>query len=271
MDKMLATGTPLRDWDVAMYRGATTGLNSAFVIGDATRQALIEADAKSADIIKPVLRGRDIQRYRANWSGLYLITSFPALQLEIDDYPAVKQHLLTFGKDRLEQSGKALRGGGRSRKKTQNDWFETQDATAYHGEFDKEKLFWMDLTEQGRFAYDAGGMFCVNTVFMMTGPAIKYLCAVLNSRLITWYMGNTALNSGMGVTRWIGHTVEQIPIPKISATRQRPFVRLVDRILSAKSSNPSVDTSADEAEIDRLVYALYDLTGEEVAAVGGVV
>ena len=269
MGKMLAAGTPLKDWDIAMYRGVTTGLNHAFVLDDAARQELIDADAKSEELIKPVLRGKDIQRYQANWAGLYLIASFPALQMDIDDYPAVKKYLLTFGKERLEQNGKALEGGSKARKKTQNKWFETQDATAYHREFAKEKLFWMDLTEQGRFAYDAGGTFCMNTVFLMTGPAIKYFCAVLNSRLITWFMGNTALNSGMGVTRWIGHTVEQIPVPQISAARQRPFIRLVDRVLAAKAAEPAAETSDDEAEIDRLVYELYGLTEKEVASIAG--
>ena len=82
-------------------------------------------------------------------------------------------------------------------------------------------------------------------------------------------MGNTALNSGMGVTRWILHTVEEIPVPKLSAAKQRPFIRLVDRILHAKTADPTADTSAEEAEIDRLVYALYGLTPAEVAAVEG--
>ena len=125
----------------------------------------------------------------------------------------------------------------------------------------------MDLTEQGRFAYDKCEMFCVNTVFMMTGLDIKYLCAVLNSGLITWFMTNTALNSGMGVTRWIGHTVEKIPIPKIDAEAQRPFIALVDKILKAKASDPQADTSEQEEEIDWLVYDLYDLTEQERASI----
>ena len=104
---------------------------------------------------------------------------------------------------------------------------------------------------------------------MMTGSGIKYLCAVLNSTMATWFMRNTALNSGMGVTRWIKHTVEQIPIPTIPATQQKPFIKLIDHILQAKATNPSADTRALEAEIDRLVYQLYGLTTEEIAAVEG--
>ena len=128
--------------------------NDAFIIDDATKRRLLAADPKSAKIIKPVLRGRDIQRYRTQWAGLWLITTFPSLQLNIDNYPLVKKHLLSFGKDRLEQSGKTLSGGGKSRKKTGNKWFEAQDQIAYHEEFAKEKLFWADLTANiGRFAY----------------------------------------------------------------------------------------------------------------------
>lgn len=191
------------------------------------------------------------------------------MQLNIDDSPAIKKFLLSFGRARLEQSGKPLAGGGRSRKKTQHSWFETQDATAYHDDFAKEKLIWMDLTDRGRFAYDDDGMFCVNTAFILSGKAIKYLCALLNSKLTTWYMNNTALNSGMGVTRWIPISVERIPIPKITAAQQRPFSRLVDRILCAKTADPTADTRAEEAEINRLVYAMYGLTPAEVAAVEG--
>ena len=269
MDKMESVGTPIKDWDVSIYRGVTSGMNDAFVIDDETKRALILQDPKSAQIIKPVLRGRDIQRYRAQWAELWFITMFPASNLDIENYPAVKRHLLSFGKSRMEQSGKILPNGVKARKRTNNKWFETADATAYHDEFTKEKLVWIDLTNRGRFAYDDGDMFCVNTVTMMTGQSIKYLCAVLNSELITWFMGNNALNSGMGATRWIRSTVEKIPIPKTTAAEQRPFIELVDRILTAKDANPSADTSSSEREIDALVYALYGLTPREIAAVEG--
>ena len=267
MDKMQAKGAPVKNWGVSINRGVTTGYNNAFIIDNSAKEALIAADPNSADIIKPVLRGRDIQRYRAKWAGKWLICTFPSVRLDIDDYPAVKNFLLKFGKNRLEQSGKTLANGSKARKKTQHSWFELQDSTGYHEEFAKEKLIWMDLTEQGRFAYDEGRMFCVNTCFVMSGQSIKYLCAVLNSSLATWFMKNTALNSGMGVTRWIGFTVETIPIPKITAAKQRPFVRLVDQILKAKNDDPDADTTHLEWEIDRLVYDLYGLTEEEDTAI----
>ena len=267
MDKMQAIGTPLQDWDVRINRGITTGCNDAFIIDDATRRALVAEDAKCAEIIKPVLRGRDIQRYQAEWAGLWLIATFPSLQLDIEDYPAVKEYLLFFGKDRLEQSGKTLADGGKSRKRTPHSWFELQDATAYHEDFAKEKLIWIELVENGRFAYDDSGIYSEATSFIMTGTDVKYLCAVLNGTLIRWYLRQVAPTSGMGTLRWKKVYVETIPIPKLPAAEQRPFIRLVDGILAAKAADPSADTSAPEAEIDRLVYGLYGLTAEETAAV----
>ena len=231
MDKMETIGTPLKDWDVSIYRGVTIGLNDAFIIDNETKEALIDEDPKSAEIIKPVLRGRDIQRYQAEWAELWLVDTHngygdvPAIN--IDDYPAIKNHLDGFYPQMEKRYDK-----GKTPYNLRN--------CAYHTEFAKEKLFWMDLTEQGRFAYDAGEMFCVNTAFMMSGQAIKYLCAVLNSRLITWFMGNTALNSGMGVTRWIRNSVETIPIPKISADKDALIATIVDYIIYLKNQ-PSTD------------------------------
>ena len=258
MDKMEAAGVPLKEWDIAIYRGVLTGYNDAFVIDNDTKEALITEDPNSADIIKPVLRGRDIQPYRAKWANLYLIDTHnghggvPAIN--IDDYPAIKAHL-----DRFYPKLKKRQDKGRTPYNLRN--------CAYHEEFTKEKLFWMDLTEEGRFSYDESEMFCVNTVYVMSGQSIKSLCAILNSNLITWFMRNTAVTSGMGVTRWFSISVETIPIPDIPAAEQRPFINLVDSILKAKAANPKADTTKQEAEIDRLVYALYGLTKKEIATV----
>ncbi|MEI0581101.1 hypothetical protein [Brachyspira pilosicoli] len=112
-----------------------TGLNEAFIIGEETKNNLIKEDAKSEKLIKPLLRGRDIKKYSYTFGDLYLICTFPALNLNIEDYPAIKKYLESFGK-RLEQSGE--KG---CRKKTNNKWFEIQDTTAYYKEFEKDRMF----------------------------------------------------------------------------------------------------------------------------------
>lgn len=184
--------------------------------------------------------------------------------MSIDDYPAVKRHLLSIGKPRLEQSGKRLPGGTRARKKTGNAWFEVQDTCAYHAEFAKPKLFWMDMSTRGRFSYSDTEMFCNDKGFVMVGRDPKYLCALLNSSLVTWMMRHTALTTGMGLPQWKKFTVERIPIPRISEVERRPFIDLVDRIIEAKSADSDAPTEEWEREIDRLVYGIYGLSEEEI-------
>lgn len=125
-EKIERIGTPLKDWDINIYRGVLTGYNEAFIIDGEKRNELIKQDPKSAEIIRPVLRGRDIKRYGYEFADLYLITTFPSLNIEIENYPAIKQHLLSFGYDRLKQTGEVG-----ARKRTNNRWFETQDSISY--------------------------------------------------------------------------------------------------------------------------------------------
>ena len=132
--KIEAVGTPLKEWDIRINYGIKTGLNDAFIISRAKKDELIAADPKSAKIIRPILRGRDIQRYRFDFADQWIIATFPSLNYNIDDYPAIKQYLLSIGKERLEQTGKTYIINGEkvnARKKTNNKWFETQDSISY--------------------------------------------------------------------------------------------------------------------------------------------
>ncbi len=242
----------------AIYRGITTGLNDAFIIDNQTKEALVDEDPKSTEVLKPVLRGRDIERYRAKWAGKWIIDTHNGYDgvppIEINDYPAIKAHLNNYYEQLEKRYDK-----GRTPYNLRN--------CAYHAEFIRNKLFWIDLTEQGRFAYDDGEMFCVNSAYMLTGYSLKYLCAVLNSALVTWFMSNSALNSGMGTTRWVRFTVDRIPVPIVDVAEQQPFIRAVDRIHHA--SRTWGDTTSLESEIDSLVYQLYGLTDDEVRATTG--
>ena len=276
MDKMQAKGTLLREWDLRINRGILTGYNKAFLIDNKIKEELVAQDTRSAKIIKPILRGRDIRRYRAEWAGLWLVNVPWHFPLHLDpsvkgssskaealfkkQHPAVYQHLLAH-KDALSARNKSETG-------IRYEWYALQRWGAnYHEEFAKEKLFWMDMSNRGRFAYSDTEMYCNNKGFMMTGESLKYLCAVLNSTLVTWLMKNTARTTGMGLTQWEKFVVERIPIPKITAEEQRRFVQLADEILKAKASDPDADTSHLEWEIDRLVYDLYGLTEEENTAI----
>ena len=241
-----------------IYRGVLTGYNRAFIIDDKVRTTLLAQDPKSAEIIKPVLRGRDIQRYQAQWAGLWLIDTHNGYRdvppINVNDYPTVKDHL-----DRFYDRLKSRQDKGRTPYNLRN--------CAYHEEFLKEKLFWMDLTERGRFAYEKGTMTCLNTAYMVTGCALKFLCAVLNSDLISWYIRNSALNSGMGVPRWVRFTVERVPVPRLASEEQNPFIYLVDRVLLEMTTNLKADVRELEDELNRKIYRLYELTPKEIQSI----
>ena len=258
MAKMESVGTPLKDWDVSINFGVKTGHNDAFIIDGETRRLLIAADPKSEEIIKPVLRGRDVQRYQARWANLWLIDSHNgydgAAPVDIDRYPVVKARLDGF----QPQLGKRQDKGTTP--------YNLRNC-AYHEEFAKPKVVWLDLVEAGRFAYDESGYIVEASGFMMTGESLKYLCAMLNARLARYFLQQTAPTSGMGTFRWKKVYVERIPIPKASEEESLPIVALVDKILAAKAADADADTSAEERAIDRLVYALYGLADEEIAAV----
>ena len=138
--KIEAVGTPLKEWDISIYRGVLTGYNEAFIISTAKRDEILancqteEERQRTEALIRPILRGKDIKRYGYDWAGLWLIATFPTHQYDIEQYPAVKQHLLSFGMERLEQTGRSYVINGevvKARKKTSGKWFETQDSIAY--------------------------------------------------------------------------------------------------------------------------------------------
>src|SRR5699024_6009506 len=133
---------------------------------------------------RPILRGRDIKRYSYEFANLYLITTFPSLNIDIEEYPAVKAHLLSFGYDRLKQTGE--KG---SRKKTKHKWFETQDSIGYWDDFSKQKIIFQEMVQEPSFIFDEEGEFmCLDTARIITGRDLKILLSVLNSQLFFYAM-----------------------------------------------------------------------------------
>ena len=272
--KIEAVGKPLKDWDVNIYRGIVTGCNEAFIIDDAKREQLIEQDPMSAEIIKPLLRGKDIKRYHAKWNNLFLITTFPVLNLDINDYPTVKNYLIEFGKDRLEQSGKTLADGTKSRKKTGNKWFETQDQIAYYPEFEKEKIVWQEIAKEGTFFIDRDKFYSLDTTRLLTGKNLTYLLGILNSTFFLFAFKNYYAGGHLGSkgVRFKSEFMKSFPIPPITEANQGLVAEIenkVDEIIAAKAANSDANTADLENEIDKLVYDLYDLTDDEIAIVEG--
>ena len=221
-------GEPLKNWKIKMNRGIVTGLDRAFIIEKEKCDELTKKDRKNKEIIVPLLRGKNIGRYECDFKDLYLVGTFPAKKINIDDYPSLKSYLETFLPG-IQQTGKP------NRKKTSNKWFETQDAIAYYEEFEKEKLIWAKMTKTSKFTYDTKGYYIPVTGFIMVGEKLKYLLAMLNSKLIEFaflnlYGGKTL---GEGLDFRISF-LEKLPILVPTQEQEEYLTKLADKMLESK-------------------------------------
>lgn len=251
----------LRSFDVTINFGIKTGYNAAYIIDEAKRTELIGADPNSKDIIKPILRGRDLSKYGFSFSNYYLLNTHNGLKNKaippvdvINDYPVVYQHLESF----LPQVEKRQDKG--------QHWSNLRNC-AYLEDFEKPKIIWGEISDKPKFTYEDEGFYEEATTFLMTGEKLKFLLAILNSKVSEWYFHQIGTTTGMGTNRWKKYKIEQLPIKEPSTEQQQQIESKVDQILSLKKANPQADTSALEREIDLMVYELYGLSEEEIEIV----
>jgi adenine-specific DNA-methyltransferase len=259
MEKLRKTGTPLGEYvKRRFYRGILSGLNEAFVVDQATRDRLISEDPKSADLIKPWLRGRDIKKWKAEWAGLYVI--FTRHGTDISIYPAIRSYLEQFKADLVpKKSDKDKRG----RKPGPYKWFEIQDNIAYYEEFEQPKIIYPNITKTNIFAYDETAVFTNQKCFIIPTDDLCLL-AILNSRVTgKWFEKTLPLLRG-GFYEPSSIFMQSFPVPNVSAEDREDIIVLVHQIL-ANPDGPDVPRL--EAEINHLVYQLYDLTLEEIAII----
>ena len=283
--KIEKIGTPLKDWDIKIYRGITTGYNEAFIITTQQRKELIQADPKSAKIIKPILRGRDIHSYQCKWDGLWLLfipwhfplhenpkiqgSSKKAENKFSLQYPAIYNHLSKY-KKALSERNKDETG-------IRYEWYALQRcANTYYNEFEKEKIIYPNMTKFLPFAYNESGLLANQKCFIITGSNLKYLIAYLNSRLFKVVLKDNFPMLLAGTRELSKIYFENLPIPKIAKAKQAPFVSLVDKILEITQAKDYSESSSKQsklnhlkAKIDQLVYQLYDLSSAEIELVAG--
>lgn len=202
------------------------------------------------------MRGRDIKRYSYEFADLYLIATFPSLKTDIEQYPAVKQHLMSFGYNRLKQTGD--KG---SRKKTNNQWFETQDSISYWEDFYKQKIVWKRIGSILRFAYDDGGILSLDSTCFATGKYIKYLVAILNSNFGNYIMKDSP-KTGTGDLLISVQAIEPLFIPKPSQSELELLENHIDEILHLQKGNE--ETLDIEKQINYLIYNKLSLSEDEI-------
>ena len=254
--KIELVGTPLKDWDIDIYRGVLTGYNEAFIIDSETKEKLIKEDSKSAEIIRPILRGRDIKRYGYEFANLWLINTHNGVKeknikaIDVEDYPAVKKHLDKFYPELEKRQDK-----GYTPYNLRN--------CAYIEDFYKQKIIWKIIGNQMAFSIDSNEYVVNNACYILTGSYLEYLLSVLNSNVIKWYSYITNMNkTGVGDVQVGGQNVNLFPIPLLSDFEQEPFIKLVEEMLIKKEKNEN--TTVLETIIDNLIYAMYGLSEEEI-------
>jgi hypothetical protein len=260
---------------VKINRGILTGCNDAFIISGAKRDVILsncKTDHErqlTTELIRPILRDRDIKRYGYEFADQYLIALFPSRNYDIDNYSAIKEYLSSaewsdeipngHGMKKLEQTGKKYIVDGvtfTARKKTGNKWFETQDQINYWDDFSQQKIVWGNLNLSPKYALAESGMF-VNAPSPMIVPGTPYLLAFLNSTVCDWYFKIIAVERSGGFFEYKPMFIEQLPLPKPTSERQNVLVPLVEKLLLSYSLGL-------EQDISQQIYAIFGFTGVEM-------
>ena len=257
--KIEAVGTPLKDWDINIYRGVLTGCNEAFIIDSQKRDEILancqteDERKRTAELIRPILRGRDIKRYGYVDNGLYLINTHNGVRgriprVKIEDYPAVKAHLDQYW-DRI--ATRADKG----------DTPYNLRNCAYLEVFSMPKIMYPNMTKYIPFYFDEKGFYQNDKSFMITGANVAYLTAFLNSSLFKFCFLNNfpELQGGTRELRKI--FFDKIPVLKVSDEINNSFIPLLNDIQNEY-------TKQKAQRIDSMLFDLYNLTTDERKVIG---
>ena len=265
--KIEAVGTPLKDWDIQINYGIKTGFNDAFIITTEKKDEILskctteQEREKTAQLIRPILRGRDIKRYGYDWANVWLICTHNGIKgkfprIDVKDYPAIKAHLDTFGSKVTKRSD-------------QGDTPYNLRNCAYWEDFDRPKIVYPETTVgRSEFCYEENGIFLDKTCFFICGTNLKYLQGILTSKVVEWYLERQCRLLGKRSIQYSKQWIEQLPIPTICNYTSREIITLVDQIVSAPKDNPNVNTKDFLDKIDILVCQLYGLTDDEKRTIG---
>ncbi len=255
-ERLMNQGTPLGEFVKGrIYRGVTTGLNEAFVINEAKRQELIEEDPRSAELIKPWLRGRDIGRWKPDWAGLYVI--FTRRGVDIDEYPAIQSHLSWWRADLEPKSTSGQRGAGR--KPGDYQWYEIQDSVAYYDEFAHPKIVWKKTSFSPAFLFDTSGSYLSNTLHFIAG-ADAWIAAVMNSSLMEWLMALSMNILRGGYIELTPTRIDSFMIPSLQESTCVALQSLVDEIRHGETHER---VEVIERETDTVVFDAYGVSSSE--------
>ena len=272
LEKIRTTGTPLGTYvNGRFYYGIKTGLNEAFVIDRSTRDRLIREDRKSADLIKPWIRGKDIKRWTHEFHDYYVIVVRYGFYKELKKYPAILRHLSKF-EDALKARGQC-RTSRSGANEGQHHWLELDNnpSEAYIRAFDEPKIVFNETSKRLHAYLDTEGNAINKTGSIVLHPDALFLLAILNSTPMDWLYRSTFPSWGdpwsRGRVQFRGNLMNQVPIPPASAKDKSFLGKLAERAAKLATAGNAAALAAVDQEIDDAVCRLFDLTVEEIAQI----
>jgi len=280
-DKIEHIGLPLKDWDISINYGIKTGCNEAFIIDKIKCEEIVAKDKNSAEIIRPILRGRDIKRYGYDSADLYLLFIPWHFPLHLDatitgvskiaeerfkkEYPTVYAHLFQY-KDILSARNAAETG-------IRYEWYALQRWGAnYWEDFSKQKITWArlmrisrnDLNDFPRFSLVPKDFFVADSLCFITGSDLLYLLGILNSEFAKYYFFSNVAVLDDGGMQMRQQFIELMPIPLGNEKTKRNITNLVVKLNTENHKHK-------EDEINNLVYTLYGFDQNEIKQIKSVI
>lgn len=226
---------------------------------------MIKEDKKSAELIRPLLRGRDIKRYYYINSGLYLINIHNGIKekniapINIKNYPSLKKRLDKYYKQLIKRQDKG-------------DTPYNLRNCAYLEDFENYKIAWQRITDKNKFVFSEKGQYILDSMAFISGFSsinkAYYILSILNSELIYFWIKHNVHKYGDTGFRLSNQYVELIPIANADENTKNKLIKLVDTVIELKKQGQ--DTSVLEDEINNIVYSIYGLSEAEIRVVEGV-
>ena len=233
LERLRKAGTPLGEYVKGrFYYGIKTGLNEAFVVDRVTRDRMIAEHPSSKDVLKPFLRGRDVKRWRCEFSEQYLIkiessenkehpwsgrNEKEAEKVFAITYPAVHAFFDTMCKALVKRYD-------------QGKYFWELRSCDYWQEFEQPKVIYPNICDCNRFAWDDLSFFANQKTFIIPN-ATKFLLGYLNSSVVMWLFTQLIPKLQNGFYEPGAKFLGQFPIPPATPTQQSLCERLAEALI----------------------------------------
>jgi hypothetical protein len=250
-NKITENSDNLINWDTKINKGILTSLNQAFIVNEDTKRTLIEKDKNNQHLIKPLLRGKDIEKYSYNFNNLYLLATGYDLNIP-EDYPFIYEHLKKY-----EEKGKKRDAQGKN-------WWNLRSCSFYE-DLENQKIIYSRVVNGPQFCLDNEGFYIIDSAFYIRTNRNKYILAILNSKLITFYYKKFLAGGILGESgyEYRKEFIEKLPIAKISKNNidtVEEIEKIVDQIYSKSSS----DIRQLDSKLNELIYNIYNISKSEI-------